>query len=204
MGGAMIVADTAKVGMKRATFIENAADKAGGALALLGSSILTVSTAFFQANRADLGGAMYSTALARPTAVATVFLANIATNGGAIMAADGSAPLLEQCELTMNRASRGGAMYADDTARPKLVGCQIKQNFAAMDGGAVFAAFDSSPDFEECHFVDNNSNLGDVFYISAGAQQTIKFTQCSVYPHPKTFNEPLMAEAGFPEQVHVW
>jgi hypothetical protein len=35
-------------------------------------------------------------------------------------------------------------------------------------------------------------------------QKQIKFILCSVYPHPKRFNEELMAESGFPEEIHVW
>eukprot|EP00299_Pterocystis_sp_00344_P010966 c5041_g1_i1.p1 GENE.c5041_g1_i1~~c5041_g1_i1.p1 ORF type:complete len:527 (+),score=125.08 c5041_g1_i1:28-1608(+) len=204
MGGAMILADQTTIGLKRASFIQNSATHAGGAIAILGSSSALVSVSFFSANQADLGGALYFGGKAIPQIQASVLTENFANNGGGVYVADGARPTFDKTEFLMNRASRGGAIYADDNSRPKLSGCRVKQNFASMDGGALFAAFDSAPDFTECHFLDNTSNLGDPFHISASAQHQIRFTMCSVFPHPKTFNEGLLEETGFPEELHVW
>eukprot|EP00300_Choanocystis_sp_HF-7_P035414 c4916_g1_i1.p1 GENE.c4916_g1_i1~~c4916_g1_i1.p1 ORF type:complete len:531 (+),score=105.70 c4916_g1_i1:3-1595(+) len=204
MGGALLTGDTAVVGIKRSSFVGNTADKAGGAIACTGESSVVLSLSFINRNKADLGGAVYTNARAAPQFLRCVILENVANSGAGFFAADESRPVVTKSELSQNNAARGGALYADDSCRPRFVDCRFKNNFASLDGGALYGAFDAALDFEECHFVDNTSNLGDPFHLSPGAQRQVKFTMCSVFPHPNHFDKDLSGYDGFAAPLHVW
>eukprot|EP00298_Acanthocystis_sp_HF-20_P013461 c20364_g1_i1.p1 GENE.c20364_g1_i1~~c20364_g1_i1.p1 ORF type:complete len:533 (-),score=238.89 c20364_g1_i1:119-1717(-) len=203
IGGALLMADTSNVGIKRASFFSNEALKYGGAIAVTGESSLAGGLSFFHHNKAEAGGAIYTSGKSSLKLKKAIIIENEAKSGAGVMIADYSTPIFENSEISSNHASRGGAIYTDDSSRPQFISCRIKQNFASMDGGALYAAFDSAPDFHLCHFLENTSNLGDPFYMSLGAQDQIKFTLCSVYPHPNNFHQNSLADAGFPEELHI-
>jgi len=170
------------------SFVGNDA-RFGGAMRNL-SSRPTISGSRFEANTADLGGAVASDGATEVTFASSDFLLNMAGTGGAVYGYECSATLLDcefdsneataagggallvgaggvssvrDCDFIGNTAGFGGALYAFDVEQLSISNSVFDGN-SADDGGAAYL-YNATPSLRRSSFVGNTAgqpamNLG--------------------------------------------
>jgi len=127
--------------MLRCSFINNTSGDKGGAIALLGNSILSIYDCIFEKNHAKDGGAIYSEMLVK--SFNSMFIENSAENGGgAYFSNRGDFSGINNIFIN-NSASYGGAIYGKSifTGYPAqfyLYHCTFDSNLASISGNSIY------------------------------------------------------------------
>ena len=155
------------------SFTHNSAIGLGGAIYNDPSGTVTLDTCYFDANLANMGGAIANDNLLELHAC--TFTSNEADNdGGAIYNGMDSHANLDGCTFTSNKADNdGGAIYNEKsgtgTTIVTLDDCTFNDNTATNYGGAIFNGIKGDVTLDDCEFNGNTAVKGGAFYNNGGS-----------------------------------
>ncbi|WP_405290028.1 right-handed parallel beta-helix repeat-containing protein, partial [Methanobrevibacter sp.] len=183
-GGAIYLTEADGSLVKGCTFIDNHADRYGGAISVRSGVNIKIEDSVFNSNYLGdgihkLGGAIYlNSGLREKNLIIQITRCSFSNNGydggertcykgGAIYYSDVEKAHISDCNFTGNAASeRGGAIYAKSSC-PDIIGCVFTKNHANERGGAIY--LDSRNNVVDWCVFDSNSadDDGGAIYVEA-------------------------------------
>ena len=183
-GGAIYLTEADGSLVKGCTFIDNHADRYGGAISVRSGVNIKIEDSVFNSNYLGdgihkLGGAIYlNSGLKEKNLIIQITRCSFSNNGygggertcykgGAIYYSDVEKAHISDCNFTGNVASeRGGAIYAKSSC-PDIIGCVFTKNHANERGGAIY--LDSRNNVVDWCVFDSNSadDDGGAIYVEA-------------------------------------
>ena len=114
----------------------------------------------------DQGGAVFCQ-FSSPVISNCIFSYNSADDVGGAVYAEESGMIMTNVIFEHNSASdTGGAMYCQDSS-DSVNNCLFERNFAENNGGAVYCDYYSEPDFQNCTFYANETEVASGGAIAA-------------------------------------
>eukprot|EP00210_Caulerpa_lentillifera_P003997 g3813.t1 len=163
-GGAIFARFSARLFIKRSSFLENSAEVYQGGAIYSETSEIFMNDSILDSNTGNEGGSLY-VAHAETEIVNCVFRRNKAVENGGGMYLKSAKVKLTQTELHSNAARiDGGAIYATNDAQLIGVNLTVSGNDAKERGGGFALISGTTHDCQFCTFQDNEAETGsDVF-----------------------------------------
>uniref|UniRef100_UPI0025E063D0 right-handed parallel beta-helix repeat-containing protein n=1 Tax=uncultured Methanobrevibacter sp. TaxID=253161 RepID=UPI0025E063D0 len=182
-GGAICLTEADGSLVKGCTFIDNHADRYGGAISMRSGVNIKIEDSVFNSNYLGdgihkLGGAIYlNSGLGEKKLIIQITRCSFSNNGydggertcykGGAIYCDVEKAHISDCNFTGNAASElGGAIYASSSC-PDIIGCIFTKNHANERGGAIY--LDSRNNVVDWCVFDSNSadDDGGAIYVEA-------------------------------------
>lgn len=162
--------------LRNCIFIDNSAERFGGAVLNVGVGVPRFEGCVFLGNRAGESGGAVANTEASPEFIDCRFEDNVAgTAGGAMLNTPGSNPLLSGCVFVNNSAGGGGGAIFNERGSPLIERSKFLRNRCAEYGGAIFNNDGARPLVVNSLFVGNRAgdrNFGSANPLSRGGAIT--------------------------------
>ncbi len=184
-GGAIFVQNGGSLNINDGTFTDNstinAAATEGGAIILIQTSILTITTSIFERNYSPVGGAITLWSGSMTINNGTFNDNTTPGNGGAIYA--GGPSSISNSTFTSNGANQGGGISFNSAAALSVTDSTFTDNTATHSGGGIFTQTPNGQ-ISGSTFSGNSANLGGGIDTTTGANTTV--TNSTLYNNTGT------------------
>lgn len=170
-GGGMLNVDVSPT-VRNCVFVDNEADRFGGAVINVGIGVPRFESCVFLGNRSGESGGAVANTEASPEFLHCRFEDNsAAAAGGAMINTPGANPLIADCVFVNNTSESGGGAIFNERGSPLIERSKFLRNRSAEYGGAIFNNDNARPLIVNTLFVGNitgDQNFGGANPLARG------------------------------------